>query len=65
MPEALWQRVKKVRLSACFLVRDYSWRENPPANGLDEAFEILINGKVHHFRTNCGVPGRIPRASCP
>lgn len=64
VPEALWQRVKKVRLSACLLVRDYSWRENPPANGLDEAFEIVINGKVHHFRTNCGVPvypeGKLP-----
>jgi len=56
VPADIWRAVKAVRLSAHFMVRDYSWHDNPPANGLDEAFEIIVNGKIHRYPTNCGAP---------
>ncbi len=52
----VWAKVKTVRLSVYFMVHDYSWRAHPPANGLDEAFEIVVNGRVHRYPTNCGAP---------
>ncbi|HIE51472.1 MAG TPA: hypothetical protein EYP85_06905, partial [Armatimonadetes bacterium] len=39
LPAEMWERTRAVRLSVYFMVRDYSWRSNPPANGLDEEFE--------------------------
>jgi hypothetical protein len=54
VPPAVWDKVKDVRLSLAIIVRDYSFKDNPPANGLDEAFEVVVNGTVHRFPTNCG-----------
>ena len=56
VPEEVWERTRSVRLSAYFMVRDYSWHDHPPANGLDEAFEVVVNGKVHRYPTSCGAP---------
>ena len=51
-----WARVDEIRLSAYFCVRDYSWRELPQANGLDEAVELVVNGRVHRVATSDGLP---------
>ena len=56
VPDDVWEQTNAVRLSAMFLVRDYSWHDNPQADGLDETFEFIINGNVHSFPTNCGAP---------
>jgi hypothetical protein len=56
VPEAFWKSVTRARLSAFFTVRDYSARDLGKANGLDEAFEIVVNGKVQCVPTNSGVP---------
>ncbi|NQT16420.1 MAG: hypothetical protein HQ582_26920, partial [Planctomycetes bacterium] len=56
LSEEVWNRVDEVRLSAHFCVRDYSWRELPEANGLDEAIELVVNGQVHRFATSAGLP---------
>jgi hypothetical protein len=64
VPEDVWQKTQQVRLSAHFAVRDYSWHDAPAENGLDESFEIVVNGKVHTYPTDCGAPawvgGRTP-----
>lgn len=52
VPEKVWQSVRSLRLSVFFCVRDYS----SPANGLDEAFEVVVNGSVHRYPTRCGAP---------
>jgi len=56
LPEATWTAAKEVRLSALFCVRDYSWHDLPQKNGLDEAFEVVVNGTVNTFPTNGGAP---------
>ncbi len=56
VPEPAWAAARKVRLSAFFCVRDYSLISLGKANGLDEAFEVVINGKVHTFPNNGGAP---------
>jgi hypothetical protein len=54
--ESVWTAVKEVRVSAFFAVRDYSWHDLPAKNGLDEAIEVVVNGTVNTFPTNCGAP---------
>jgi hypothetical protein len=56
LPEAQWQQTQQVRLSACFCVRDYSWHDLAKPNGLDESYEVVVNGKVHTYPTNGGAP---------
>ncbi|MGD9495083.1 MAG: hypothetical protein AB7Y46_02110 [Armatimonadota bacterium] len=56
VPEDVWAQVREVRLSAFLMVRDYSGTQNPPANGLDEAFEVVVNGTVHTYPTSGGMP---------
>ena len=56
VPEAAWDAAREVRLSAFFCVRDYSPTSLGKANGLDESFEVVVNGKVHTFPNNCGAP---------
>ena len=51
-----WDATSSVRLSVFFMVRDYSSHLQPVANGLDESFEIVVNGHVHAYPTNCGAP---------
>lgn len=56
VPEPFWQAATQARLSAYFCVRDYSSHDAPQINGLDEAFEIVVNGHVERVPTNSGVP---------
>ncbi|HUT89048.1 MAG TPA: DUF6259 domain-containing protein [Thermoguttaceae bacterium] len=56
MPDDAWKRVEEIRLSAFFCVRDYSWHDCPPANGLDEAIELVVNGQAHRVPTRDGLP---------
>ncbi len=56
MPDRVWGRVQEVRLSAYMMVRDYSGTANPPADGLDEAIEMVVNGNVHTYPTSAGFP---------
>jgi hypothetical protein len=52
----VWRQTREVRLSAFFMVRDYSGHDNKTPNGLDEALEVVVNGKVHRYSTDCGAP---------
>lgn len=56
VPEAIWNAAREVRLSAYFTVRDYSLIEQPRPKGLDEAFEIVLNGKPQRVPTGAGLP---------
>ncbi|MGQ9730059.1 MAG: DUF6259 domain-containing protein [Candidatus Zipacnadales bacterium] len=56
VPEKVWLSTKQARLSIHFGLRDYSWHDATQVNGLDEAFEIIVNGHVHTYPTNCGAP---------
>jgi hypothetical protein len=56
VPADVWAAVRSVRVSAYMVVRDYSLSMHPPANGLDEAFEVIVNGTVHRYPDNCGAP---------
>ena len=56
VPAALWDQAATVRLSIFLTVHDYSWHELPAVNGLDEAFEVLVNGHSHVIRTDAGAP---------
>jgi hypothetical protein len=56
VPEALWNAATEARLSVFFCVRDYSEHTKGESNGLDEAFEIVVNGSRHRVPTNSGVP---------
>jgi len=54
--EAFWATIDEVRLSAFFCVRDYSKHATGKTNGLDEAFEIAVNGKARRYPTKGGFP---------
>ena len=56
LTEAHWNATHTVRLSMYFVVRDYSPHLGSPPNGLDESFEIVVNGHVHPYSTGSGVP---------
>jgi len=51
-----WKAASEVRLSAHFCVRDYSMHDTQQVNGLDEAFEIVVNGKPLRVATHSGLP---------
>ncbi|MFH0797774.1 MAG: DUF6259 domain-containing protein [Candidatus Omnitrophota bacterium] len=55
LPEDVWQATKEIRISAFFMVLDYG------GDGLDESFEVEVNGNVHRYRTNSGAPA-LPNA---
>ncbi len=56
IPAATWDAASDVRLSVYFMVRDYSWHDLPAVNGLDESYQIVINGNIHEYPTNGGAP---------
>ncbi|NUQ01754.1 MAG: hypothetical protein HUU35_18065, partial [Armatimonadetes bacterium] len=64
VPAEIWPQLQEVRLSLYFMVHDYSWHDLPEVNGLDEAYEIVVNGTVHHYPTNSGAPV-FPARSAP
>jgi len=53
LPKEALTRAKAARLRLYFAIQDYSW--NMPGrehNGLNETFEIVVNGQVHAFETS-------------
>lgn len=53
VPQSVFDRAKQARLLVYMAAQDYSW--NLPGveeNGLDENFEIAVNGNVYHYRTS-------------
>ncbi|MFW5867872.1 MAG: hypothetical protein ACOCX2_08655, partial [Armatimonadota bacterium] len=65
VPAGVFNRAKQARLLVYFAVQDYSW--NTPDvdhNGLDESFEIIVNGNVQHYRT-ADIPGAKADADDP
>ncbi len=65
VPEATWAKTAAVRLSIFLTVHDYSWHDLPKANGLDEAFEVLVNDHSHVIPMDAGaavyIQGKMPR----
>lgn len=59
LPDEVLRRAKEARLRVYFAVQDYSWNVGDRIwNGLNEAFELHVNGNAHRFNTNEGFPGR-------
>jgi len=56
VPEDVWARTQSVRVAVFFMVCDYSWHDDPPRKGLDEAYQIVVNGTVHEYPTAGGPP---------
>jgi len=54
--EEAWKTITNVRLSAYFCVYDHSLHVVKKTNGLDEAVEIVVNGKPHRIADNAGLP---------
>jgi len=55
-----WQRVREARVRIFFFIQDIShW--GPTPNGLDESFEVVVNGRAHAFRTSDGFPAKAGR----
>ena len=56
LPAEVWEQTREVRLSVYLVLHDYSWHGPNEVNGLDEVFELVVNGTVHSYPTDCGVP---------
>jgi len=56
IPDAAWEAAVDIRLSLYFMVRDYSWHDLPTVNGLDENYQVVVNGNIHEYPTNGGAP---------
>jgi len=63
--ESDWRQATRVRLSAFFCVRDYSWHDAKATNGLDEFIEIVVNSKVHRIATKAGLPAAVEARPLP
>ena len=61
LPKRVLAAAKQARLRVYFAILDYSSRKGK-WNGLDEAFELHVNGHVHTYRTNCGFPASAKKA---
>jgi hypothetical protein len=52
LPQGALQRAKSARLRLYFAIQDYSWNMGDKTpNGLNEAFEVLVNGNALQFET--------------
>ncbi len=59
LPPDTLQKAKEVRLRVYFGLQDYSWNTGDKKhNGLDESFEIHVNGHVHSYPTDGPFPSR-------
>lgn len=59
VPEELWRKIKVARVRVFFAIQDYSWATpGLPANGLDESFEVVVNGRARRYGTADGFEGR-------
>jgi hypothetical protein len=52
IPESALNGVKQARLRVFMTLQDNSAAGGKTANGLDEAFELVVNGKPHLFQNN-------------
>ncbi len=62
VPEEQWRAAKSARIRIFFALQDWSW--NMPDvqwNGLDESFEIVVNGHSLRLETAGGFGGRAKR----
>ncbi|HID07872.1 MAG TPA: hypothetical protein EYP10_12085 [Armatimonadetes bacterium] len=58
-PADAFKRIKQVRLRVFMAIQDWSFNVGKRViNGLDEAFELRVNDRVHTYRTNAGFPAR-------
>lgn len=63
VPEPLFRQLKAVRLRVFFALQDYSWAlPTVPNNGLDEQFEVVVNGRAFRYATAAGFGGRASSA---
>ncbi len=59
VPDQMWRRVKAARVRVFFAIQDYSWAlHNIEYDGLDEEFEVVVNGHAHRYRTDAGFGAR-------
>ena len=65
VPPPVWDQAQTVRLSVFMMVHDYSFMMLPNINGLDKAFQVVINGQVHEYPTNVGAPVLPPSGPPP
>ncbi|NQU44180.1 hypothetical protein HQ520_12900, partial [bacterium] len=62
LPEGMMDSLRAARVRIYFAAQDYSW-DTPSieANGLDEAFEIVVNGKSNRIAMDAGFPAKAGR----
>ncbi|MBC7288060.1 MAG: hypothetical protein H5T86_08485, partial [Armatimonadetes bacterium] len=59
VPADLWPKVRAARVRVFFAIQDYSWATpGIQYDGLDEEFEVVINGHVHRYPTSGGFRAR-------
>lgn len=59
VPEEVWTKVVAARVRVFFAVQDYSWASpEKPNNGMDEHFEVVLNGQAQRYGVADGFEGR-------
>jgi len=59
VPEELSAKVVAARVRVFFAVQDYSWASpEKPNNGMDEQFEVVVNGQAQWYGVADGFEGR-------
>lgn len=60
VPADALQNAKQARLRVLMAIQDYSQGGDPkkPSNGLDESFDLVVNGHAKTYADNAGFPGR-------
>jgi len=57
IPAATWRQIREARIRILFFIQDVSYLARTP-NGLDESFELVVNGHVHRYATAAGFPAK-------
>jgi hypothetical protein len=60
VPAEALQNARQARLRVLMAIQDYSQGGDPkkPSNGLDESFDLVVNGQSKTYADNAGFPGR-------
>jgi len=59
LPEETFKATREARLRVYFAIQDYSPHMGDKVeNGLDESFEVIVNGHCHTYRTDAGYPAK-------
>ena len=62
LPEGTLDEIREAYVRIYFAAQDYSWgMDGVEHNGLDEAFEIAVNGRANHFAMDAGFPAKAER----